>query len=687
MYLEKVFLSEDLKYIFLFMLVIYISGALISLILHKRQKTALIISNSAVIAASVVGSFFSLMILSSENKNILEFSFASNIKNISIDFRIDNLSALFILIISLISLTVSLYSYGYLRHYLHKRNLSLFGFLYNFFVLSMVLVVSSGHLFFFLIVWELMSLISYFLVVFENEKAETQKAGVMYIIMTHIGTAFIIAAFVLIFKYSGTAYFSSINLEKTPLAVKNIIFLFSLIGFGTKAGLIPLHVWLPKAHPAAPSNISALMSGVMIKTAVYGIIRVCFGFLDPQYLWWGTLVLVIGGITTILGIAFALMENNIKRLLAYSSVENIGIIMIGVGIALTSYSKGYTGIAVFAISAALLHTLNHSIFKSMLFLGAGAIHYSTDTKNMEKLGGLIKRMPFTALFFLCGTLSISSIPPFNGFTSEWLIYQSLFAGIGITGSWYKIILILIVALLGMAGVLVAASFIKTFGIAFLALPRTSSAKSAEEVPKSMLAGMGILSFLCILFGILPGITLRLIENVSNDFFGNSISSVITGKSSFLMFSDKSSTSISLAALVIAFLILIPVLLLIVNLLKGKAQKRVYKTWDCGYRALDSRMQYSATGFSKPLRIVFRALYRPNREFEVESGATEYFFKSAQYKVSTQSIFEKYMYEPIIKNVINFARRTRFLIQTGSIHTYLIYIFVVIVVMFIYYAKS
>jgi hydrogenase-4 component B len=505
--------------------------------------------------------------------------------------------------------------------------------------------------------------------------------------MTHIGTAFIIGAFVLIYKYTGSVYFSSINLHDIPTSVKNMIFIFCIMGFGTKAGLIPLHIWLPQAYPAAPSNISALMSGAMSKTAVYGIIRFIIGFSEVSFLWWGVIVLLIGAISTILGITLALMENNMKKLLAYSSVENMGIIIMGLGLCICAYASGNPALAAFSLSAALFHTLNHSLFKGLLFLGAGAVHYSTNTKNIEKLGGLIKRMPYTAFFFLTGTLAISAIPPFNGFTSEWFVYQSIFASIGVSDSWLKIILILSVALLGMAGVIAATTFIKAFGISFLALPRTDSAKSAKEVPKSMLLGMGILSSLCLIIGILPLIILKTIDRVTLQLLNTSVLGDLKGLSSFITFSAGNSSSISIMALAISVLILLPLIILFVRRLSLNTKTRVYGTWDCGYKELNSRMQYSATGFSKPLRIVLRAIYKPKRELEVESSESPYFFKNARYVVSTQSFFEIYLYEPIIKNILNFARRTRFLVQTGSIHTYLIYIFIVIITMFFYYAKS
>lgn len=666
----------------------YIIGATISLVLCKRHPLANALSNAIAIVASLSGIVFALCKFLYYTHNTVRFSLSTSISLFSVDFYIDNLSAFFVLMISSLSLIVSIYSISYMKHYFYVRNIGYFGFLYNLFIASMLMVVTSGQLFFFLVVWEIMSLVSYFLVTYENEKHESYKAGKIYIIMTHIGTMFIMAAFVLIYVYTRTAKFDLINIATLPAAVKNVTFIFLLIGFGTKAGVIPLHIWLPYAHPAAPSNVSALMSGIMIKTAIYGIIRFVIVILGAPTEWWGGVILIAGASSTILGVAYALMENNIKRLLAYSSIENIGIILIGIGIAAISKANGQNLIAAFALSAAMLHALNHSVFKGLLFMGAGSIHYSTGTKDMEKLGGLIKKMPYTAVFFLAGALSISAIPPLNGFIGEWITYQSLFLSLAHTGNLVKILTILTVALLAMAGALAAYCFVKLFGIAFLAMPRTTHASEAKEVPKTMRTAMGISAMFCLLIGIFPWMIIKMIDLVNVELLKTSVCSGITGFSSVLLF-PLSVKNVSLSPVVIGVSIIsICIILVLVNALVGKKSKvRIYGTWDCGYVQLNSRMQYTATGFSKPIRIVLRAIFRPQRELQVEEGSSPYFYKNAKYVVSTQSIIEKYFYKPMIKKLFNFARRMRLIIQTGSVHTYLIYIFIVIIAMFIYYARS
>lgn len=680
--------SAALSYIFGAILLIYFSGGILSLVLSKNQRLSNSISNIFSLTAALSGIILSLAKILFYSRQPLVLNFNSGIRFMSINFYIDNLSAFFVLLISTLAFAVSLYSFSYMKHYFNKYNTGLFGFLYNFFVASMLSVITSGHAFFFLLVWEMMSLVSYFLVVFENEKQDSQKAGIIYIIMTHIGTAFIIAAFTMLYKYTGTAEFYQMDLAKAPVMAKNIIFIFLFIGFGTKAGIIPMHIWLPHAHPEAPSNISALMSGVMIKTAIYGIIRFVFCILSPEVQWWGTVLLIAGAVSAILGIAYALMENNIKRLLAYSSIENVGIILIGLGVSTIAQSEGNSLLAAFALTAAVLHIFNHSLFKGLLFLGAGAIHYSTGTKNLEKLGGLIKKMPHTSLFFLIGALSISAIPPFNGFVSEWVTYQSLFLNITSDNALLSIVNILIVALLAMAGALAAYCFVKVYGMAFLALPRSGAAEEAREVPGTMRAGMGLLTLLCIVAGILPLYFIQLVDFINLEVIGITINENVTAFSSFVAYPvSLKNASVSPFGVVLLAMLLTPLVFYILSFANRKRKTRNYGTWDCGYSKLDSRMEYTATGFSKPMRIVFRGIYRPQRELKVEEGVPPYFIKSAKYIVSTQSVFEKYLYDPVIKNVMKFARRTRLSIQTGSIHTYLIYMFIVIISMFVYYAVN
>ena len=669
--------------LFLVSILLYLIAAAASLVLMKLHKLCNYISNIICIAAALFGTAASIINIFINHTLTSISIFHSTIPFITIDIKIDKLSAYFVLCLSVLVLCVSIYSIGYISHYYGKRNVGLFNFLYSTFILSMFLVMTSGNAVFFFIAWEAMSLISYFLVIFESEHEENQRAGKLYIIMTHIGTAFLLIGFMIMFSY--TKSFDMFGSSAAiPVFAKNIIFIMFLIGFGTKAGVIPVHIWLPYAHPAAPSNISALMSGIMIKTAIYGLIRFLLYYLNIQYTWWGVSILCIGIVSAVLGVAYALMEHNIKRLLAFHSVENIGIILIGLGVSFIAFAQKNEFLGGLALTASLLHTFNHTLFKGGLFLGAGSIQYSTHTKDIEKLGGLIKKMPITAILVLCFSLAISAIVPFNGFISEWLTYQSLFSMISLGHAGINILSILSIAALGLAGALAVACFVKLFGISFLGLPRSSNALNSKEVPAVMNIGMGILAMFCLAIGLFPLLFLKIVDKVVSSLPGTSISSNLQGGFLIAYYPlSISGNSISPAEIFIVLAVVILSALLVIRLIGGKYIERKYGTWDCGFEALNSRMQYSATGFSKPIRIVLKILYRPGREVEIEEGASSYFPISIKYKVSTEPIFERYFYDPILRMVKNFSRRVKFSVQTGSIHAYLIYIFITVLVLMIY----
>jgi hydrogenase-4 component B len=392
-------------YLFLGLVTFYLIGSLSSIILYKKDRICSYISFLSAAGGSLLGVIFSLSVIFGDTFYLI-FSQESYLK---FGFFVDKLSAFFILVISIGVFAVSIFSTGYVKEYFGKKNIGLLGFLYNIFILSMIFVVSANNAIMFLIVWELMSVISYFLVVYEHEKPETRKAGFIYIVMTHIGTGFIILSFLIFAGTSGSFSFETFRAAgstMTPL-LKDLAFIFAFIGFGTKAGIVPLHIWLPYAHPAAPSNVSALMSGVMIKTAIFMLIRISFDFLGASQSWWGYIVLTVGTISAILGILYAVVEQDMKRMLAFSSIENIGIILIGLGASMIFLASEKPILCAIAMIAALYHLLNHSVFKGLLFMGAGSILYSTHTKNIEKLGGMIKRMPISAILILIGVINFS----------------------------------------------------------------------------------------------------------------------------------------------------------------------------------------------------------------------------------------------------------------------------------------
>ena len=596
--------------------------------------------------------------------------------------RLDPLASFFVLTISLVGLAASIFALGYVTKFYGRASISLLGSLFNGFLLSMTLVVLADNGFFFLIVWELMSLLSYFLVVTEHEKTDVRYAGLFYLIMTHVGTAFIILTFLFLFQEGGSFSFEAFRHPEQPLpdSMKTLVFLMALIGFGTKAGIVPLHVWLPYAHPAAPSHISALMSGVMIKTAIYALIRMYFDFFGGHFpWWWGFVVLVTGAFSALLGVMYALMEHDLKSLLAYHSVENIGIILLGIGAGMIFHSYGLDELAALGLIAGLYHTINHAVFKALLFVGAGSLLYATHTRNMEEYGGLLRRMPWTGACFLIGAVSIAALPPTNGFVSEWLVFQSLFLSIQMPSLLMKLMLPIAAAMLALTGVLALTCFAKAFGISFLALPRSSHAKHAREVPWSMRIGMGFLATVCIVLGLAPMIVVPIIDRVTASMTGTSVADKMLALDGWALAPvnvEFSSLSSPVLGLVLAGT---AALGLAIVALHGSRAFRYGKTWGCGIN-LSPRMEYSATGFVQPIKRVFSTIYQPTVKLETEVLAeSRYFAKRRRFEFRIEPMFQKYLYDPVITFMSGLADRLR-IVQGGSLHLYLTYMFVTLVVL-------
>ncbi len=675
---------------FIICIVMYFTGAVSSLLTYTRPRISNMLSNIFAAISGAVLSISMVFKLLSENEHIINVNLHNNIPFMSFKFRIDNLSAFFLLLIGIITLIVSIYSITYMKRFFNIKNVGVFGAFYNLFILSMVMLATSNNILLFLVFWELMSLLSYFLVIYEHEKEAVQKAGKTYIIMTYAGTAFITAAFLLIANFTGSFEFSAVTSSLIPSNYANLIYLFLLLGFGTKAGIIPMHIWLPYAYTEAPGNVAAIMSAVMKKMSVYGLLRVIFFILPDNAMWWGVLTLIVGTISAVFGIAYSVASTiNIKRLLSYSSIENMGIIFCGMGIMLIAKASGNTFLLSLALTAVLLHTLNHALFKSLLFMGAGAVHYSTGTRNMERLGGLIKKMPLAAVFIFIGCLAISAVPPFNGFASEFIVFQSVINSIIWflpSGQYSMVILFVIVtAFLAITGALVAYSYVKFFGITFLGMPRSTEAESAVEPGKPMLFALGAAALLCAVPGIFLKNVIKLIDNVSVELVKVKLLSTDWSISKFLHYPlDNSGMNISFGLLAVIILIFSALVFIFVLVMRKRTSVQKYNTWDCGFTKLNPKMQYSAIGFSKSVRIIFRGLFKPNRELVVTEGSGPYFIKKANYSLSTEKVIEKYLYKPFILALVNFSRKTRFKIQTGSIHTYLMYFFSVLILMLLYY---
>jgi hydrogenase-4 component B len=659
----------------------YAAGLLLPLFFPARPRVQNILAHGLAGFAASGGIILGIAgLLASEPFTI---SLPSTLPLLTFAIRLDPLASFFVLTISLAGLSAAIYAVGYVTEFYGRLSLGALGSLFNGFLLSMTLVVIADNGFFFLIVWELMSLLSYFLVVTEHEKADVRYAGFFYLIMTHVGTAFIILTFLIFFQGGGSFSFETFRRPEQPLpeGMRTLVFLMALIGFGTKAGIVPLHVWLPYAHPAAPSHISALMSGVMIKTAIYALIRVYFDFLGGQFpWWWGFVVLVIGAVSALLGVMYALMEHDLKSLLAFHSVENIGIILLGIGAGMIFQTYGLKELAALGLLAGLYHTINHAMFKALLFLGAGSLLYATHTRNMEDYGGLLRRMPWTGVFFLIGAVSISALPPTNGFVSEWLVFQSLFLSFQLPTVFLKLMLPIAAAMLALTSVLALACFAKAFGISFLALPRSAHARHAEEVPVPMRLGMALLAIVCVALGIAPMVVVPLLDRVAAPFAGVSIEGKVLALDGWALAPvnvEFSSLSTPVLALLLVALSMLGLGLVVA--FGGLVKNRYYKTWGCGIN-LTPRMEYTATGFVQPIKRVFSTIYQPTVKLETEFlEESRYFAKRRRFEFHIEPIFQKYLYDPVVTFFTTMADRLR-VIQAGSLHLYLTYIFVTLVLL-------
>ena len=674
----------NLEFIFLSMIAIFIATALLSLLLHKSDSFSNQLSGYLSIAGSTLGLLFSGLILV-KDLSFAPMAWSSTLPVLSFSVAVDTLSAFFIFTISLISLLCSIYGLGYIKHYYGKYNIGLLGFLYNLLVVSLILIACASNALFFLIVWELMALSSYLLVVYEHREKENIKAGLQYFAMTYVGTAFILLGFLLIYKYVGSFDFATIRdqVELIPFYIKNIIFVLMLVGFGIKSGIIPFHVWLPSAHTATPSYISALMSGVIIKMGIYMMVRVFLDLLQPVPEWWGVAILILGAISALLGVLYAITEHDIKKLLAYHSIENIGIILLGLGSSLIFLSIGMNDLALLSLIASLFHTLNHAIFKSLLFFSAGAVVSQTHTRNMEEYGGLIKYMPLTTLFFLVGSMAISALPPFNGFFSEWLTFQALFQGIIVTDASMQWVFISATGALVFTGGLALFCFVKVFGIVFLARPRSQEVEHVKESAKTMLFGMGALAVIALVIGVFSGYVVSLLDQLGRKLFNFDFTSNIIATNNAVAVEDFSvvSSTGTILFFIVAFLLIYIIQKTLVN--KNQVEK-VVDTWNCGTE-LTPRMEITATGFARSIVLIFKGLLKPSIQNEVQynDASSRYIPKSRIITLGIIDVYQVYFYQPI-EAVVGYLSLYTKKIQSGNINIYVLYIFLALMISLYWY---
>lgn len=594
----------------------------------------------------------------------------------ALSLGVDGLSALFLIPILAIGALAAIYGHGYLKQYRGRKSLGASWFLFNVLGASMIAVVLARDALLFLIAWEVMSLSSFFLVAFESEKPEVREASWIYLIATHLGTAFLLAMFLLLGRESGSLGFAGLSAGVAP-GLAGLCFILAVIGFGTKAGILPFHVWLPEAHPAAPSHVSALMSGVMIKTGIYGILRI-ITFLGPPPPWWGLALIAIGLLSGVMGVLFALAQHDLKKLLAYHSVENIGIIVMGLGVGLLGISMGSIPLAALGFAGGLLHVVNHAIFKSLLFMGAGSVAHATHTREIDHLGGLIKRMPWTAAAFLIGAVAISGLPPLNGFVSEFLIYFGAFRGAASMNPGTAAALLAVIAGLALIGGLATACFTKAFGIVFLGEPRSEHPAHAHESGKSLLIPMGLLAAACLAIGLCGPLLVPLLSSAIAVLIPAGQAGVTPlGIPGHIEAAAGYLKAFSYGAL--AILVLIGLIALIrLRLLSGRTIGAA-GTWDCGYAQPTARMQYTASSFAQPIIDLFDVFRRGRKRFKPPQG---YFPATASFETETLDTSQEGVYRPIFETVRRMLSKLT-VMQQGRMQLYVLYIVLTLAVLLVW----
>jgi len=647
------------------------AAGLVSLAVGRSPKVACLTGAAGVLLGGGVVLFQSLRVLISGVPERLRLEWAVPFG--SANMEMDALSAVFALVIALVTMLAAVYGCGYLQADAGRKNLGVSWFFFNLLAASMLTVVLARNGVLFLVSWELMSLSSFFLVTRDDDKESVRRAGWIYLVAMHLGTAFLMALFLLLGKNAGSLDFDQFS---TAAAPSGVLFVLAVIGFGTKAGFMPMHVWLPEAHPAAPSHVSAVMSGVMIKTGIYGLLRM-LTILGPPPAWWGWTFLAIGTVSGILGVLYALSQHDLKRLLAYSSVENIGIIAMGLGVGCLGISHGNPAMAALGLTGCLLHVVNHSVFKSLLFLGAGSVLHAAGTGELDRLGGLSKHMPVTSATFLVGAAAISGLPPLNGFLGEFLIYLGAVGGLGSqpqdTPAW-PLMCVLVVGGLALIGGLAAACFTSAFGIAFLGEPRTDEAARAHEAGATMRWPMIVLAGLCVLIGLTAPLWLSVLEPAVAAIIPNHLREAATA--------STSQAVAPLTGVVLGSGILLGLVGLLVyvrrKLLAGRCVERSV-TWGCGYAAPTPRMQYTASSFTRPLTFLFRLFLRPRDEIHPPRGL---FPTDARLHTAAPDLFRRRVYEPAFLGMAWMASRLRWL-QQGRIQVYVLYIALTILALLIW----
>ena len=649
--------------LFFVALALILAGGVLPLLLKRQFLLMRATGVMGIAAGSVLGCAIAVTSVLEEVSVTASYTY---LNVLSLTFMLDTLSAFFLMAIFAVSAMAALYSFHYMDDERQAGRTAAHYFFFSLLVIAMALVVTAHGMVAFLMAWELMTLSSFFLVVHDHEQEDNRKAGYQYFVFSQMGAMFIFLAFGVIFAHTGNLQFE--GAASLTDGTKILVFLLALVGFGSKAGIFPVHFWLPHAHPAAPSHISALMSGVMIKTGIFGILKIIFMLQLPGSLF-GVILLFAGAISGILGVVYALGQHDLKRLLAYHSVENIGIILIGLGIGLIGAAKGNQWMAVLGFTGGLLHVLNHALFKSLLFLGAGMVVHRTGTRAIDQLGGLLKGMKITGATFIIGSLAISGLPPFNGFVSEFLVYFGSFRGVPMDNVTFTLCLVAIISL-AIIGGLALACFTKVVGVVFQGEPRSDAARDVKEHGWTMLLAMILLASACLFIGVMPGLFVPLALKATL------WSGLAVDVPAFEPFIQLTSNITMVAAILLGVILLLALLRRALYAGKTVTQSG---TWGCGFTRPTARMQYTGSSYANDILAFFRAVAPLHQEEKPVQGR---FPGEATYHSHVEDVAETGAGKLIVRPITALFDKLRW-IQHGDIHLYIGYILLAIVCLLLF----
>ena len=596
-------------------------------------------------------------------------------------FQIEPLAAPFILLLGLVAAAIALYA---VRYHEPGQGTAMYLAVYNLAGLASLAVLAAGNVVAFLVAWESMALFCYLLILRHHKRPGVPGAAFLFIALSEAGFLLIVLAFAILATQTGSLDLATIAARAAhiPAGWRAAAYVLALCGFGFKAGLVPFHIWLPAAHPVAPADGSAFLSGLVIKLGVYGIALFGVTLLPGGPAWWGLLTMGLGAISAVVGILYALMERDLKRFLAFSSIENIGIIVIALGAGMTFTAYGQRAIGTFLLIVALYHSVNHGAYKTLLFLEAGVIEHATGTRDMDRLGGLIHRLPRTAVICLIGTLGIAALPPLNGFVSEWLLFQGLFQGFRISSHTVGILIVVAGAIVALTGGLAINAFARSFGISFLGMPRSRAAAGAAERGQPV-AGPALLAAACAFLALGAPLVLTALDRVARSATGLDIhSKLIVPKLTVIpAHTDFSGFSPTYLALCLLGMSAVPVLIWLAG--RPRARSRRAPVWDSGIVAFKPRMQYTATTHANPVRVTFEPLYRPDVHVERASDDPAGRSGPVHYRFAVTPIFERYLYRPLVRVIETIASLAR-PIQSGDVNLYVLYVFIVVLIAYAVY---